>query len=62
MNRNLLVLGLIAIFLSACSQDPTRYDVKSPCVASISGMYADDPCMRRLPIENFQYVDTIANL
>jgi hypothetical protein len=49
-----------ATLLTACSQDPARYDVTSPCVATSESIYLDAPCERRLPIENYEYSGKIA--
>jgi hypothetical protein len=54
----LLVLGL----LSSCSRDPSANDLKSPCAAIDSGIFADNPCVKRIPIENNlqQYIISVS--
>lgn len=53
------ILGLAA--LSGCSQgDPSRFDVTSPCVSNPSSIYLDQPCERRLPVDNILQTAIIA--
>lgn len=43
-----ITMGLI---LSGCiPRDPSRYDVKSPCVSN--DLDGNAPCTRRIPVEN----------
>lgn len=61
MRRILLgfVLGGL-LTLTGCAQDPSVYDIKSPCVSVPYGGLFDQPCERRLPLENFDYSNIIA--
>lgn len=38
------------LLLAGCAQDPSVYDLKSPCVDSGEGK--NSPCAKRSPIEN----------
>lgn len=61
--KRILKWGLILLavsFASACTPDPSVYDVKSPCVSNPSLIYSDQPCERRLPLENSIYSGMIA--
>jgi hypothetical protein len=58
----LLVGGVIGFsLLTGCSQgDPSRFDVTSPCVSNPSSIYMDQPCERRLPVDNILQTVIIA--
>lgn len=63
MNRLILITLLFSnILFVGCAQDNSKYDLTSPCVANQSGLYLNQPCERRLPIENINNLSTIAVL
>ncbi|MCE2991887.1 MAG: hypothetical protein LW825_03045 [Candidatus Jidaibacter sp.] len=63
--RNIILLGALlfgVLTLSGCGHgDPSRYDVNSPCVTSGYGIYLDQPCERRLPVDNILQTAIIAS-
>lgn len=51
--RQIIFLTMLGMMLSSCAAvDPTRNDLKSPCVANDEAGGAN-PCVRRKPLENF---------
>lgn len=47
----ILVLAAATLALASCAQDPSVYDLKSPCVSNDDGS-AFAPCIKRKPLEN----------
>ncbi|MCE2993454.1 MAG: hypothetical protein ACK5WS_06785 [Alphaproteobacteria bacterium] len=59
--RTTLSLMFFGLALASCTtQDSSMYDIKSPCVSSGQGIYLDEPCERRLPLENLYRSGIIA--
>lgn len=47
---------------TGCAQvDQSKYDVKSPCVSNSHSGMLDQPCERRLPVENLKRSGIIAS-
>jgi hypothetical protein len=60
--KTILSVMLLGTALASCTtQDSSMYDIKSPCVSSGQGIYLDEPCERRLPLENLHRSGIIAN-
>ena len=58
----LIALSFGLLTLVGCTHsDPSRYDVNSPCVISGYGIYLDQPCERRLPVDNILQTAIIAS-
>ncbi|MFQ3307236.1 MAG: hypothetical protein ACI8ZF_000480 [Candidatus Midichloriaceae bacterium] len=48
----LLLLCAVCILASCRPQDPSKYDIKSPCAANLSYTKDHQPCIKRSPIGN----------
>jgi len=46
-----ILSGFLLTLICSCAQDPSRDDVKSPCVSN--DLDGNAPCVRRKPIENY---------
>lgn len=54
--NKILFLTMISLMLSSCAAiDPTRNDLKSPCVANEDSS-GQNPCVRRQPSENARFI------
>lgn len=47
-----LILAMSAFAIASCAQDPSVYDLKSPCVSNDDGIHGFAPCVKRRPLEN----------
>ena len=45
------IIAAAALVLASCAQDPSVYDLKSPCVTDDSAG-GFNPCVKRKPLEN----------
>jgi hypothetical protein len=59
----LLICSFVGLVLAtSCTYtDQSKYDIKSPCVSNSSSGMLDQPCERRLPIENIQQSGILAS-
>lgn len=59
----LLICSFMALAAATgCAQvDQSKYDVKSPCVSNSHSGMLDQPCERRLPVENLKRSGIIAS-
>jgi hypothetical protein len=58
--RSIVLLFTVGAMLTACTQDQSKYDITSPCVASNESIFLDIPCEKRLPVENYEFFGKIA--
>ena len=52
MMKKILVLCFL-LFITACAGGEYQYEVNSPCVSAYQENNAQNPCIRRTPIENY---------
>lgn len=46
-----IIIAAAALVVTSCAQDPSVFDLKSPCVSNDDGS-SNAPCVKRKPLEN----------